>query len=265
MKRIIAIIFMLVMISSIVIAQEDTYEGEDTSKYRLRFQEQEQTQEQEDVDFDEPGKQRVRVNVRDLRDAAMIVDSEEELEDVESILEKIDTENRIRLNGLNGIAFEYDEAGDLYAEGRKKALFLGFILWPRAERYRITNDGVLMRQKHPLDILWKEDGERMMAYQEVDARAARSMIYEKGDDLIIVDVSSAYDDGHIPGAISIPLMDLRNGDYELEKGKMYLVYCHITSAAVEGAQILVDAGYQDVYLLQGNYKGWLDRDYPVEK
>ena len=51
----------------------------------------------------------------------------------------------------------------------------------------------------------------------------------------------------------------------LDKDKPYLVYCHIDSVAIAGAQKLVDAGFPKVYRLEGNYSTWVEADYPVEK
>ena len=45
----------------------------------------------------------------------------------------------------------------------------------------------------------------------------------------------------------------------------YLVYCHVDSVAIQGAQKLVDAGFMKVYRLAGNYKAWVDAGYPIEK
>ena len=50
----------------------------------------------------------------------------------------------------------------------------------------------------------------------------------------------------------------------LDKDKPYLVYCHIDSVAIAGAQKLVDAGFMKVYRLEGNYAAWVDAGYPVE-
>ena len=49
----------------------------------------------------------------------------------------------------------------------------------------------------------------------------------------------------------------------LHMDKDYLVYCHVDSASISGAQKLVDAGFDPVYRLEGNYQAWLDEGYPV--
>ena len=102
-------------------------------------------------------------------------------------------------------------------------------------------------------------------YKDVTAAQAKEMIDTKPD-LVVIDVSSEYENGHIPGAINYPL---GNGSLDkaipaLDKNKEYLVYCHFDSAAISGAQKLVDAGFTKVYRLEGNYQAWVDAGYPVE-
>jgi rhodanese-related sulfurtransferase len=46
---------------------------------------------------------------------------------------------------------------------------------------------------------------------------------------------------------------------------MYLVYCHVDRVAIAGAQKLTDAGFTNVYRLEGNYRAWVDAGYPTEK
>ena len=103
------------------------------------------------------------------------------------------------------------------------------------------------------------------SYIDVSPAEAKELI-DNNPDLIIIDVSPAYADGHLPGAINYYLGDgsLDEAIPMLDKGKPYLVYCHIDSVAIAGAQKLVDAGFMKVYRLEGNYAAWVDAGYPVE-
>lgn len=102
-------------------------------------------------------------------------------------------------------------------------------------------------------------------YVDVTAEEAKELIDTKPD-LIIIDVSPNYDNGHIPGAINYYIGDgsLDNAIPSLDKNKEYLVYCHVDSASIGGAQKLVDAGFTMVYRLEGNYQAWVDAGYPIE-
>ena len=102
-----------------------------------------------------------------------------------------------------------------------------------------------------MDVLPKEDLKLML----------------ENPDLIIIDVSPVYDQGHLPMAVNYPVGDgtLDKMISMLDLTQYYLVYCHMESASVMGAQKMVDAGFDKVYRLQGEYSGWTDIKYPVEK
>ena len=102
-------------------------------------------------------------------------------------------------------------------------------------------------------------------YIDVTAMEAKELIDTKPE-LIIIDVSPKYDEGHLPGAINYYIGDgsLDQTIPTLDKNKEYLVYCHVDTASISGAQKLVDAGFSPVYRLKGNYKAWVDAGYPIE-
>jgi rhodanese-related sulfurtransferase len=110
------------------------------------------------------------------------------------------------------------------------------------------------------------DTDGTTGYTDLTPAEAQNLIADNPD-LIIIDVSPAYDQGHLPGAVSYPVGD---GTLEaviptLDKDATYLVYCHVDSVAIQGALALVDAGFTNVYRLEGNYSGWVDAGYPIEQ
>ena len=111
----------------------------------------------------------------------------------------------------------------------------------------------------------KNEGQDQNSYVDITASEARDLI-NNTPDLIIIDVSPHYDQGHIPGAVNYYL---GNGSLDaaiptLDKTKPYLVYCHVDSVSISGAQKLIDAGFTTVYRLEGNYQAWVDAGYPIE-
>ena len=102
-------------------------------------------------------------------------------------------------------------------------------------------------------------------YIDVSPAEAKKLI-DENPDLIIIDVSPVYDQGHLPGAVNYYIGDgsLDAAIPTLDKNGEYLVYCHVDSVAIQGAQKLVDAGFTTVYRLEGNYRAWVDAGYPVE-
>jgi rhodanese-related sulfurtransferase len=104
------------------------------------------------------------------------------------------------------------------------------------------------------------------SYIDVTPQEVKTLI-DSTADLVIIDVSHHYADGHLPGAVSYYLGDgsLDRAIPTLDKNGKYQVYCHIDSVAIQGAKALVDAGFTTVYRLEGNYRAWVDARYPVEK
>ncbi len=101
-----------------------------------------------------------------------------------------------------------------------------------------------------------------VGYTDLTPAQAKELI-ETQKDLVIVDVSPYYANGHLPGAVSIPLSTLDSKISTLDKTKPYLVYCHGDEPSIAGAQKLVDAGFMPVYRLAGNYAAWVSAGYPV--
>ena len=103
-------------------------------------------------------------------------------------------------------------------------------------------------------------------YMDISPEEAKKMMAESTN-LIIIDVSPMYHKGHIPGAVNYYVGDgsLDNAIKKLDNEKDYLVYCHSDGASIRGAKKLVEAGFENVYRLKGNFGAWVDSGYPVEK
>jgi len=108
--------------------------------------------------------------------------------------------------------------------------------------------------------------EDVAGYMDITAAEAKELI-DNNPDLIIIDVSPLYEDGHIPGAVNYYIGDgsLDEAIPALDPEGKYLVYCHTDAASIPGAQKLVDAGFKNVYRLAGNFAAWADAGYEIEK
>ncbi len=105
-----------------------------------------------------------------------------------------------------------------------------------------------------------------ITYTDVTPQEAQDLINDNPD-LVILDVSPSYAQGHLPGAINYYIGDgsLDTAIPNLDKDVPYLVYCHVDSAAILGAQKLIEAGFPRVYRLEGNYAAWVEAGYDIEK
>ena len=130
------------------------------------------------------------------------------------------------------------EVNNISVRTQQRALILGFFLIQYRDTY--------------MDITSKEAYERYLN-DEFD---------------LIIDVVGLdiYSLGHLPGAVNYVWADgtLNSKIPELNSSWTYLVYCHTDPPSTASAQALVNAGFEHIYRLEGNFGAWKNEGYPVE-
>ena len=130
------------------------------------------------------------------------------------------------------------EVNNISVRTQQRALILGFFLIQYRDTY--------------MDIKPKEAYERY-SNEEFD---------------LIIDVVGLdiYSLGHLPGAVNYIWADgtLNSKISELNSSWTYLVYCHTDPPSTASAQALVNAGFDHIYRLEGNFGAWKNEGYPVE-
>lgn len=120
---------------------------------------------------------------------------------------------------------------------------------------------VVMREKEPRL-------KTISRYMNITVEDARAMIMNNEVSLIIdVRTREEYVQGHIPGAINIPLheLEVRISELEVYKNKTILVYCRSGRRSAVASEILVRNGFTKVYNMLGGIISWIEAGYPVEK
>ena len=99
---------------------------------------------------------------------------------------------------------------------------------------------------------------------DVTVLEARSLIDDKPD-LVILDVrtTSEYEDGHIKGAVNIPVQELSARLDELSMDDELLVYCQTGNRSAQAVDILQDVGFTKIYHMNAGITGWIEAGYPV--
>ena len=84
--------------------------------------------------------------------------------------------------------------------------------------------------------------------------------------------SASFSEGHIAGALSLPLEEARKNPAHPVKAQLapdatIVAYCNGFSChdSMDLAQLLMHAGYRSVYVYEGGFPEWRDSGYPVAK
>jgi uncharacterized membrane protein YdjX (TVP38/TMEM64 family)/rhodanese-related sulfurtransferase len=104
----------------------------------------------------------------------------------------------------------------------------------------------------------------------LDTRAFKERL-EAGNDLLVLDVRSTADftgeQGHIEGALNIPLEDLSQRLGELDDYRQHpvAIVCRTDMRSAVAARLLGKAGFADVQVVRGGMTGWLKAGLPVTR
>ena len=72
-------------------------------------------------------------------------------------------------------------------------------------------------------------------------------------------------DGHIPGAMNIPVQVLADRLSEVPKNKRVYVYCRSGKRSTAASGILAKAGFTQIENVKASMNGWSAAHYPIEK
>jgi len=105
---------------------------------------------------------------------------------------------------------------------------------------------------------------QQLTYRDTSVSEAKTMM-ESNPSLLIVDVRTIQEfaQGHLKGAVNIPLTDLPLRTGELEKNKPILVYCHTGNRSAQASSILVKAGFTHIYNMERGISAWINAGYPT--
>lgn len=97
---------------------------------------------------------------------------------------------------------------------------------------------------------------------------AEALVANAGSpDLTILDVRTPaeFAQGHLPGAVNLDLSGsgFSDGIAALDKSKTYFVYCQTSNRSGTATEMMADAGFEDVYDLQGGIVAWAQQGLPV--
>ncbi len=84
----------------------------------------------------------------------------------------------------------------------------------------------------------------------------RELDQKKGMMVLDVRTDREYGNGHIPGAVHVPLADIGDKVKKLKKDKDLVVYCRNGNQSIWAIKRLMGMGYTHLYNLKGGYHAW---------
>ena len=87
------------------------------------------------------------------------------------------------------------------------------------------------------------------------------------DDLQIVDVRevSEYEGKRINGAILAPLSRFKESSKIFDRNRHSYIVCQAGKRAEQFAKRLLENGHENISVVEGGLKAWIDAGYPIEK
>ena len=129
----------------------------------------------------------------------------------------------------------------------------------------IYSEGFPVWEEKGLNIVPGPDYSRKVETTVINPVDLKRMIDGKSQDFVIVDVrdEGEYKEGHIPGAISIPVDVFASRSGVLPKEKKVIVYCNAGGSSYSAYRKLIKLAYP--FIAQAKFVDWKEAKMPVEK
>lgn len=120
--------------------------------------------------------------------------------------------------------------------------------------------------------VWEETGypfykgseyEKRIETTKLSPRELKDLMDTDNDNIQVVDVrdKEEFDQGHIPGALNLPLDKFAMGSEQLDKKKKVIVYCNSGGRSYGAYRKLMRLGYKNIY--QAIFADWKEQGMPV--
>ena len=99
----------------------------------------------------------------------------------------------------------------------------------------------------------------------LEAEEALPLVTQQAAALVDVRPAQQYLQGHLPGAVNIPLLELSSRAARLPRERPVITVCNRGNASISGMLLLRAMGFQEVRSLNGGTIGWREKGYPLER
>lgn len=99
---------------------------------------------------------------------------------------------------------------------------------------------------------------RTMGLPKVEPKEAVDLMNHSEAHVFDIRSQTAFSDGHILGALHLPMSHLGSKikSFEKYKDKPVIVVCNLGQSAVEAGKVLQQHGFSQIYILNGGIQGW---------
>lgn len=141
----------------------------------------------------------------------------------------------------------------------KKASELGFT------DILIYSEGMPVWEERGLPIVAGPDYEKKIETTKISPADLDALSKSGSTGFTVVDVRDAeeFREGHIPGAINMPVAEFASKSEALDKEKKIIVYCNSGGRSYNAYRKLMKLGYEDIN--QAIFADWKEAGLPVEK
>ena len=103
-------------------------------------------------------------------------------------------------------------------------------------------------------------------FQQINISQYQQQFAQDNATCVLVDVREVdeFAEGHIPGAVNIPLTDLADRYQELPVDEAVVLVCSSGVRSEMGALFLNEVGFTNLYNLAGGIIDWMNRGLPLE-
>ena len=103
-----------------------------------------------------------------------------------------------------------------------------------------------------------------IGYGDVTVGDAKKLI-ESRPNLVILDVRTQeeYDEGHIEGALLIPISELEDRIDEFSKNSEILVYCRTGNRSSNAVNVLTKNGFTKIFHMADGITAWIKAGYDI--
>jgi rhodanese-related sulfurtransferase len=133
------------------------------------------------------------------------------------------------------------------------------------KKISIYSDGFPVWEEKGLHIVPGPDYSKKVETTVINPADLKKLIDNKNQDYVVVDVRDEveYKEGHIPGAINIPVDIFASRSGVLPKEKKIIVYCNTGGSSYSAYRKLIKLAYP--FIAQTKFVDWKEAKMPVEK